>query len=288
LFTTARILIRAASQWGANADAARGAALAYYALFSIAPLLVIAIWIAGMVFGEEAARGHVEQYLAEYIDRDSAKAIQGLVEHAWQSHASGLASALSLVALVFGALGSFLHLRASLAIIWKFEPPHGNTYLGMLLDYGLALVMVLFTGFLLLLSLVASVVVRFVRAYMEEHFPLDGWVRWDLLELATSFLFLALLFTAIYRILSGRRISWTYSLYGAITASILFTVGKTLLSVYLVYTGTASAYGAAGSIVVFLIWVYYSSQILFFCAEMIQARRTRGEWLAKRNESPSS
>ena len=276
-----RIVVRAGQQWSDNQDARQGAALAYYALFSIAPLLVISVSIAGAVFGDEAARGEVEHHLAEFMDPDTAKAIQALVDNASKSQ-RGLtfASVASLVVLVFGALGAFLQLRSALATIWKFDPPHKNSYLALLIDYALALLMVLFTGILLLGSLVVSIVVRAVRAYMEEYVPSDVF-PWDTsIELLSSFLFLTALVTMIYRIMSGRRIGWGYVMYGAIIASVLFTAGKTLLSLYLVHSGTASAYGAAGSIVVFLMWVYYSSQILFFCAELIQARRTRHEWLA--------
>jgi membrane protein len=283
--TSLRILIRACGQWSANADSRLGAALAYYALFSIAPLLVIAISIAGAVFGAEAARGGVHDKLRHYIDPDSAATIEKLVESAGESRNTAWAHALSVGVLVYGALGAFVHLRASLCHIWKLEPPHDNSLLATLLDYGLALVMVLFTGVLLLGSVAASLSLSFIRAYMEKRLP-DEAFPWEWVDIALSVGFLTLLFAAIYRILSGQRIAWFYVWYGAVGASLLFTVGKILLSYYLVYAGVASAFGAAGSLVVFLVWVYYSSQTLFFGAELIQARRTRNEWLPGRSPAP--
>jgi membrane protein len=278
MLTSLRILVRAGRQWSANGDSRLGAALAYYALFSIAPMLVIAINIAGRVYGEEAAQGQVKQFLSTYIDPDSAAALESLVESAGQAQGAALARLLSIGVLMFGALGAFVHMRTSLCLIWKLEPLHANTVLATLFDYALALIMVLFTGVLLIVSVAASVTMSFFRAYVEQHLPGEPF-PWDWVEFAISVFLLALVFAAIYRILSDRRISWAYVGYGSAAASLLFTVGKFLLSYYLVYAGFASTYGAAGSLVVFLVWVYYSSQTLFFGAELIQARRTRAEWL---------
>jgi membrane protein len=164
--------------------------------------------------------------------------------------------------------------RGSLTTIWKLEPPKGNTYLGILLDYLLAMAMVPIIGILLLTTIAASTAVEFV----EEHFP-DSAIPWRLLERTCSVVLLAMLFASIYRVLSGNRIAWGYIVYGSLVASMLFTVGKVLLAYYFFYFSPGSAYGAAGSIMVFLLWVYYSSHILFFGAELIQARRTRHDWL---------
>ncbi len=278
--TSVRILIRAARQWSDNGDMRMGAALAYYALFSVAPLLVIAVNIAGLVYGPEAAQGEVKRQLSTYVDADTAGTIQNLVKNAGesQSSATAWAHAISLGVLVFGALGAFLHLRTSLCLIWRLEPPKGSTIVATVLDYGLALLMVFVTGILLLASVAASLTLSFVRAYMDERLPVGSFL-WEWVEFAVSVAFLTLLFSAIYRVLSGRRIAWGYAGYGATVAALLFTVGKYLFSFYVVYAGPASAYGAAGSLVIFLVWVYYSSQTLFFGAELIQARRTRHEWL---------
>jgi membrane protein len=269
---SARVLYAAVRQWNANQDLRWGAALAYYALFSVAPLLVIAIDIAALVFGAEAARGGVEQQLAGWIGHEPAQAAQSLLQHAGQGGHSAW-PIISYILLVVGALGAFLHLRTALCFIWKLEPPQGGSLLAIVLDYALALAMVFIVGALLLVSLAAAVVITFVHAYFGEEIP-GSALLWQIVEIGVSLVLLALLFAVTYRVLSGRRIAWNYVMYGSIIAALLFTVGKVLLSYYLVFTGTASSYGAAGSVVVFLMWVYYSSQVLFFGAELIQARRT--------------
>src|SRR5262249_30862879 len=147
-------------QWSANGDSRQGAALAYYALFSIAPLLVIAVTIAGAVFGEDAARGQVELQLSGAIGKEAAGFLQKLVESAAQPRSGQVAPWVSLAILVVGALGMFLQLRGALCSIWKLEPPRGNTMLGVLLDYTLALTMVVFCGILLIASLAANLFVR--------------------------------------------------------------------------------------------------------------------------------
>ncbi|HWY86155.1 MAG TPA: YihY/virulence factor BrkB family protein [Gemmataceae bacterium] len=278
VLTSVRILWRACQQWSVNQDSRLGAALAYYTLFSIAPLLVIAIRIAGLFFGEDAARGKVVEQLKEIFGPESASAIQNLIENAAQAKSEGWETLLTFGVLIIGSLSVFLHVRGALCTIWKLEPPRGNTILGILLNYFLALVMVVCTGVLLLLSLAASVIIPIFQDWMNQEFPENGF-SWQVLEFCTSVLFLTLLFTAMFRILSGQRIEWKYVVYGSLITSLLFSVGKVALGMYLVYSRTASMYGAAGSLVVFLIWVYYSSQILFFGAELVQARRTRHEWM---------
>ncbi len=278
--TSLRILWRACLQWGENKDSRLGAALAYYTLFSIAPLLLIAIRLAGLIFGADAAQGKVVEHLAEVLGLDTAQAIQALIQEASRPQTGTWATVVGLAVLIIGALGIFLHLRGALCTIWKLQPPHGNSFLGILLDYLLAIVMVLVTGVLLLASLGISTALPVLAEMLEKAMP-EVNLPWRYVEMGVSFLFLTLLFAAVYRVLSGQRIAWRYVWYGSAICALLFTVGKTLLGLYLAYSSTISMYGAAGSVVVFLIWVYYSSQIMFFGAELIQARRTRREWLGQ-------
>lgn len=278
LRTSFHIIWRACQQWSANNDSRLGAALAYYTLFSVAPLLVIAIRIAGLFFGEDAARGKVVEQLEQFVGSDAAHAIQTLVEFAGESKAEGWTTVLTFGVLVIGSLSVFLQVRGALCGIWKLPLPRGSTILGFFLNYLLALIMVLCTGALLLLSLAASVLMPIFQRWIDVNFP-GIHFPWQLVEIALSMVLLTLLFMAVFRILSGRRIAWSYVVYGSIITALLFSIGKWLVGLYLAYTHTASAYGAAGSLVVFLIWVYYSAQILFFGAELIQARRTRHEWM---------
>ncbi len=276
--TSLRILLRAWQQWNQNKDAKMGAALAYYAVFSIAPLLIFAIRIAGVVYGEDAAQGKVVEHLRDVVGAESARTIELLVENAAQPRTGLWPALIGGLMLFLGALGLFVHARDTLRTIWRLEPPLGSSFLSFLLDHLLAVLMVIFTGLLLLASLAVSTTLTVVIDAVEDRFPGDARF-WQAVELGVSVVFMTLLFGAVYHVLSGHRIACGYVIYGAVICAVLFTLGKTLLGMYLARTTTASTYGAAGSLVVFLIWVYYSSQILFFGAELIQARRTRREWM---------
>lgn len=272
------IVHRALYKWSENGGSRMGAALAYYALFSIAPLTLIAVHIVGAIFGEEAARGEVHKQLNRFMGDDVAVGVEGLVKDASQPQDTFWTPTVSLLFLVVAALGAFLHIRGALSTIWQLDPPRGNSWLGMVWDYVLSLLMVFITAALLLLSLVFGLLIPSLQRTMQTT-PLGGEQYWHYIEMGTSFVFLTLIFAVCYRTLSGGRIPWRYVWYGSIIAAVLFLAGKALLSYYIVYADPVSAYGAAGSLVVFLMWVYYSSQILFFGAELIQARRTRMQWL---------
>jgi membrane protein len=276
--TSLYIIYRAGQKWSENGGTRFGAALAYYALFSIAPMLLIAVHSAGAVFGEDAAKGKVREQLEALMGEDIAKEVEKMVATAGQPQETFWTPIVSVIFLIAGALGAFLHVRGALCIIWKLEPPHGNSWLGMLFDYFLAIVMVFIIATLLLISLACSLVVPILKRTMGgSPVPLEG--SWQWIEMGASFVFITVLFALAYRILSGGRIPWGYVWYGAVIAAVLFTIGKILVGYYIIYSGAASMYGAAGSLVIFLMWVYYSSQTLFFGAELIQARRTRQEWL---------
>jgi len=272
LRTSLHILQTAARQWSADRASEKGAALAYFTLFSIAPLLIIAIAIAGLVFGEKAAREAVEAELNRAVGHDAADAVQGMLTQTSSPRAGILTTIAGIATLGLGALSAFLHLRGALCRIWHLEPPGGGGFLAMILDYVIAIIMVLCCGGLLLVSLTASTVLAFLGRNYADQIPGGQW-PWQVLEFVVSFSFITLLFAVIFRVLSARRIPWRLIWYGATVTSLLFTIGKTLIGFYLGCTGTASAYGAAGSLVVFMIWVYYSSQIVFFGSELIQARR---------------
>ena len=278
LLTSLRILYRAGTKWSENGDSRLGAALAYYTLFSIAPLLLIAVQIAGVVFDEQEAKERVHDQLEMMMGAQIATAVEKMVENAGEPQSATWTSSLSAVFLLVASLGAFLHVRGALCTIWKLEPPGGNSWLGLLWDYFLAVVMVFITAILLLISLACSLAVPILQRAMAAGY-IDVEDNWQWVEWTASFFFLTILFATAYRILSGGRVDWSYVGYGSVIAAILFTIGKTLFSYYTVYFAPASIYGAAGSVVVFLMWVYYSAQILFFGAELIQARRTRHEWM---------
>jgi membrane protein len=278
IMTSARIIIRAARQFSADGCSQMGAALAYYALFSTAPLLLMAVMVAGIVYGKEAAQAQLHTHLTQILDTQSADLVATWMKDAARPAGITRAAILGTGMLLVAALGLFLHLRHCLCVIWRLEPL-GSSIRMTVLDYLLAILAVMCVGLLLLVSLAVSTGVNELIRYMGEALP-GGGALWHWLEIGVSFLLLILCFGMVYRVMSGRQLRWRYIWYGSVITGFLFAIGKSLIGMYLAYTSTSSVYGAAGSLVVFLLWVYYSSQIAFFGAELIQARRTRKEWLA--------
>ena len=274
--TSWQIVRQAASQWSDDRASEMGAALAYFTMFSIAPLLIIAIAIASLVFGEDAARGNVETQLEQMIGKEAAHLVQELIKNANHPHVGIWATIVGVTTLVIGALSAFLELRSALCRIWHLQTDCGGSVVSIILDYVLAFIMVLCCGVLLFLSVAVSAVLNYLGEEFAANIPGSQWF-WRAVVFLVSFALITLLFALIFRVLSARRIPWRLIWYGAAITSLLFTIGKTLIGLYLGYTGTASTYGAAGSLVALLIWIYYSSQILFFGAELVQARRMHEE-----------
>src|SRR5439155_2870349 len=177
--------------------------------FSVAPLLLVAIHIAGAVFGEEAARGEVSKQLHAVVGDDVAVNVEGMVKSAAEPHDTHWTPTVSILFLIIAALGAFLHIRGALCTIWELEPPAGNSWLGMLWDYALSLFMVFLTALMLLISLAVGLAIPLLKKSMPAQ-VVDQEFFWRWFEVGSSFFFLTVLFAASYRTLSGRRISWGY------------------------------------------------------------------------------
>jgi membrane protein len=289
-FSSYRILKRAFGQFSNDRGTQMGAALAYYSLFSIAPLLVISISIAGAILGEEQARQTAVKMLRDNMGPDAATAVEEALTHV-RKPAQGILPTAAAAALLFlGALGVFLQVRASFSTIWGLPPPRGSTILGVIINYLLASFMVLLMGIVLLASVLLTTFTQWVAEWAPDHLTQFGltWETWRLMEFGISFLFITIVFALVYRVMSGRHISLVYVVYGAGVTALLFTAGKTLLGIYLSYAHVASVYGTGGSVAAFLIWIYYSSQIMILGAELIQARRTRKQWMNAKAEDAST
>lgn len=262
-------------EWNEDKASRLAAALAYYTVFSIAPLTIIAIAIAGAVFGEEAARGQIVGQLQGLIGREGAEVIQATIENASQPNSGGLiASILNIVLLLFGASGVFGQLQESMNTVWEVAPKPGLGIKGFIRTRFLSFSMVLGIGFLLLVSLLVSAGLAGLGNLMENALPGFSLI-WQLLNMVLSFGLITLLFAMIYKILPDVKIAWSDVWIGAAITSLLFVIGKFLIGLYLGNASVGSAYGAAGSLVVVLIWVYYSAQILFFGAEFTQVYAQR-------------
>ncbi|BAY69023.1 YihY/virulence factor BrkB family protein [Anabaena sp. FACHB-709] len=256
-------------EWNDDKASRLAAALAYYTVFSIAPLLIIVIAIAGAVFGEEAARGEIVQQIQGLVGRDGAEFIETAIQNVDRPKTGTIASLISIALLLLGATGVFIELQDSLNTIWEVQPKPGRGVKNIFRQRFLSFGMVLGIGFLLLVSLVISTVLSTLVNYFGGLLPGVDFL-WQLVNFIISFAITTLLFALIFKVLPDVRITWNDVLVGAILTSILFSIGRFLLGQYLGNAGFGSAYGAAGSVVLILAWVYYTAQILFFGAEFTQ------------------
>jgi len=275
----------AASGWFTNQAAMRGAALAYYAVFSLAPLLVIATAVAGVIFGERAVQGHLSEQIQEWVGPEAARLVETMVARAAPGQATWLASLASVVVLLVGATGLFSQLQEALDTIWGVQPKAGRGWRDVLHDRFLTFTMVVGSALLVLVSVVVSTALAAVSRYFDDV-P-AGFIR-ERTNLLVSFLVLTLLFAMVYRFLPDARIAWRDVWLGAAVTAGLFTAGKWLIGYYLGRAGTASAFGAAGSLAALLVWLYYSAQIVLFGAELTHAfaRRFGGGVVPAANAEP--
>jgi len=247
----------------------RGAAIAYYTLFSLAPLLVIATAVAGAAFGEVAVEGAVAAELQDLLGDKAAAAIQDLVRAAHFEGGGMLAGIISVVTLLLTASGAFGELQSALNVIWKAEP-QGGTISRLVRARAASIGLVAATGFLLLVSLLASAAIAALGRWIGGAVTGLELVL-SALNFTVSFLLIAALFAAIYKVLPDRPIAWRDVGVGALVTALLFVIGKSLIGWYLGGGGLASSYGAAGALMVVLLWVYYSAQVFLLGAEFTRA-----------------
>jgi membrane protein len=268
------LLKQAYADWTEDEAARLGASLAYYTVLSIAPLLIVLIAVIGLVYGQEAARGQIVQEMSSVVGSEAAKSLEDIINNAQQPATGTIATILGLITLVFGASGVVAELQASLNKIWEVKAPPVSGILGMARQRIFSFGMVLAIGFVLLVSLVLSAAVAGAGKFLGGVLPIPEAVL-QAANLGLSFLVITTLFALIYKYLPDVRIAWNDVWRGAAATALLFVIGKFLLGLYLGKAGIGSAYGAAGSLVVLLVWVYYSAQIFFFGAEFTQVYANR-------------
>ncbi len=262
------------SDWLDDNASRLAAALAYYALLSLAPLLVISVAIVGWFVGADAARGRVAGELSAVVGGEAAQGIRAVAESA-QSPGAGLVSTIvGVVTLFVGASGVFGELQSSLNTVWEVAPKPGRGVMGELRDRFLSFTMVLGVAFLLLVSLVISSALSAAGGFLAGALP-GGEVLWQVINFAFSLVIVTGLFALIFKIVPDAKIEWRDVWLGAAVTAVLFTLGKLLLGLYLGKAAVGSSYGAAGSIIALVVWVYYAAQILLIGAEFtqVQARR---------------
>ncbi len=244
-----------------------GAALAFYTLFSMAPLLLIVVSVAGLIFGEDAARGEISAQLQLLMGERSAGAVQELLVSVRSPAEGKAATLLGVLLLLVGATTVFGELQDALDRIWRVTTrERASGWLGLIRSRLLSFGMILAIGFLLTVSLVVSAALSTLGRWWEPVFGGWYWVA-ALSNAAASFLMVAVMFALIYKVMPRAQVQWKDVWVGAIATTALFTLGKFLISLYIGRSGVTSAFGAAGSLVVILLWVYYSAQIFLLGAE---------------------
>ncbi len=258
------ILSRTYSAWSRHDAQTLGAALSYYTVLSLAPLLVIAVSIAGLVFDYKAAQGEIINQVTALAGPAGADTVRTVLQNARSPKAGLAATVVGFIVLFFSASGVFMELRKALNRIWEVEDAQSAGWFAMIKDEFFSFSMIVGIGFLLLVSLVASAFLAALGKFVDNLVPVG---LFQVVEVALSLGVVSILFALIYRVVPQRRIPWRDLWVGSFATAVLFTLGKFLLGLYLGKASIGSAYGAAGSLVVLFVWVYYSSQLFLFGAE---------------------
>lgn len=276
--------IRSAGRAWWDDDCARmGASLSYYTLFAIAPILLVAIAIAGLVFGADAVRGEIVGQLDHLVGREGALTVQGLLEGASHRRAGMVATLIGAITFLIASTGAFLELQVAFNTIWRVKPnPEGHFY-AFVIDRIRSFGLVVAIGFLLLVSLTVTAALAALNAWLFNFAPVNA-VLWTIVNTLVSIVVTTGLFALLFRFLPDVRLRWRDVMTGAVVTAILFTIGQQVIGLYLGQSAIASMYGAAGSMMILLLWVYYSCQILLFGAQFTRV------WAARhgRKVSPES
>lgn len=266
-----RVVLRALRCWLDSNAFVFAAALAFFTMFSVAPVMIIAVTIVGLVLGEDAAAGQIALQLEQAIGPEAAQAVQTAVASSQIDQSGLMPTLIGVSAMVFGATTVFAQMQLSLNAIWGVAPkPSRSSIFIFIKNRVLSLTVVLVIGFVLLVSLLLSVLLRAVIIFSSDWLPVPGWFLLGL-EMALSLGVVTLLFAAIFRVLPDVILGWRDVILGAFVTAVLFTLGRSAIAFYLANTATASTYGAAGSLVLLLLWVNYSSLILLFGAAFTRA-----------------
>lgn len=260
------LLKRAFNEWNSHEAPRMGASLAFYTLLSLAPLVIITVSVTALVFGHTDAQTQFIEQFRQMVGHDGAQAVETVLKSSQNEKSGILANAIGVVTLLFGASGVFVELRSALNKLWDVPAKQTSGVWGLIKDRFLSFGMVLAIGFVLLVSLGISAALAAAGKFIGDLGFLPAWL-WELINFMFSLGVVAGVFALVFRFVPDLRIPWKLALNGAVVTALLFTVGKTIVGLYLGKAGIGSAYGAAGSLVVLVVWVYYSAQIFFFGAE---------------------
>lgn len=269
-----KLLKQTASDWSDDNASRLAAALAYYTVLSIAPMMVLAVAVAGLFYGEDAARGQIGEQLGAVVGPQAGGAIETIIANAKAPEAGLLSTVVGIAVLFFGASGVFGELQASLNTVWDVAPKSGRGVRGFVAQRFFSFTMVLGVAFMLLVSLVLSAALSAIGSLVADSLP-GGAVLWQAVNFIVSLGLITVLFAMIYKVIPDAKIAWSDVWVGALVTSLLFSLGKLGLGLYLGRASLASPFGAAGSVIVLVVWVYYAAQILLLGAEFTQAYARR-------------
>jgi membrane protein len=263
------LLAEAWAEWNNDNAPRLGAALAFYTMLSLAPLLVVIIGIAGLVFGQEAAQGQIFGQIRGMVGDQGAAAIQEMIKHASNMGSGIMATIVGVLMLLFAATGVVTELRSSLNAVWGIPPKTDSGVVGTVKERGYAVAVVLACGFLLVVTLVVSAALAAMGHFFGQMLPIPEAVM-QAINFVISLAVITGVFALIFKYLPDVQLAWNDVLLGAAVTAVMFTIGKFLIGMYLGKASIGSAYGAAGSLAIVLVWVYYSAQIFFFGAEFTE------------------
>jgi membrane protein len=280
------VVKEAAGNWSNHKDSRQGAALAYYSVFSLGPIIVIAIAIAGFFFGRDAVSGQVASSIKDMLGDAGAQAVQAMLADAGRPREGVIATLLGLAALVFAAIGVVVQLRDALNTVWEVDETPGHGIWHFMRNYVASLAAVLALGFLLMVSLIVTAGLAAFGKYAAPH--IQEWL-FHVISILISLSVISLLFAMMFKWLPDADVDWYDVWLGAILTAILFELGKSAIGFYIGKQGLESTYGAAASIIIVLIWVYYSSQIILMGAEVTHAyAKHHGSIKNREQAGPSS
>jgi membrane protein len=262
-------------EWNADDPWRQSAVVAYYAIFSLPALLMIIVTIAGSMFGQEAVQGKLSGEISDMIGPNAAEGVETMISNAYQQENSIWMTIIGVAILLFGATGVFYQLQQSLNIVWDVEPKEDSGIKKLVKDRVSSFGVILVIGFLLLISLMLTTVLSILSDFIQEYLPSYLLYVFYIVNFVVSLGIISLLFAMIYKILPDVEIQWRTVWVGAIVTGVLFVLGKFGLGIYFGNADPASAYGAAGSVILILLWVSYSCLILFFGAEFTQVYARR-------------
>jgi membrane protein len=274
------LMFDAANGWLDHRASRTGAALAFYTVFSLAPVLTLSIAIAGFFFGEAAARGEIVGQIGDLVGPQGAELVQSVLRNANRPGAGTIATVVSVVTLIFGANTALAELKTGLDQTWQVPPERRTGFWYSVRTRLLSVGLILSLGFLLLVSLVISAALTALERLSRGEMLINTVLTW--VNFLFAFALVAALFATIYKVLPSVKIAWRDVTIGSLVTAFLFTLGKFAIGMYIGNSGVASTYGAAGSVVLILVWVYYSAQILLYGAEFTHAFAYRFGSYAKR------